>query len=109
MISSASLFRYILPALVLVLSIQQGLIAQTSSTCPNNKNSSCTALPFNISNPPDVWLHVPNLSVEEISLVVENVKAQVSISTNVANLVTLNAGVDVSIDKVNLTIVGRFN
>ncbi|CAF4852150.1 unnamed protein product, partial [Rotaria sp. Silwood1] len=59
----------------------------SNSTCPNNVNSVCTALPFNISNPPDVWLNVPNL-------------------TNVASLVSLNAGVDISIDKVNLTILG---
>jgi hypothetical protein len=77
------------------------------SDCPNNLNSTCTALPFNISNPPDVWLNVPNLSVQEISLVVENLQAHVSISANVANLVSINAGVDVSIDTVNLTILGK--
>ncbi|CAF3584024.1 unnamed protein product [Rotaria sp. Silwood1] len=83
------------------------LVADTSnSTCPNNVNSVCTALPFNITNPPDVWLNVPNLSVDEISLIVEDLKAHVSLSANVASLVSLNAGVDISIDKVNLTILG---
>ena len=55
------------------------------------------------------WLNVPDLSVDEISLVVEDLRAHVSISATVANLVSLNAGVDVSIDKVNLTITGTIN
>ncbi len=65
-----------------------------------------TTFPFNISNPPDVWLDVSNLSVDQISLVVENLKTHGSLSTNVASLLSLNAGVDVSMDKVNLTIAG---
>jgi sarcosine oxidase gamma subunit len=40
-------------------------------------------------------------------LVVENIQVHVSISATVAYLVSLNAGVDVSIDKVNLTILGK--
>jgi sarcosine oxidase gamma subunit len=46
------------------------------------------------------------LSVDQISLVVENLKTHGSLSTNVASLLSLNAGVDVSMDKVNLTIAG---
>jgi hypothetical protein len=89
------------------LIISNLILTDTSNiTCPTQ---ACTALPFNISNPPDVWLNVPNLSVDEISLVVENLKAHVSISANVANLVSLSAGVDVSIDTVNLTILGKIN
>lgn len=88
--------------------ISSFVLAQTNnSSCPANRNSTCTALPFNISNPPDVWLNVPDLSVQEISIVVEDIKAHVSLSANVAGLVSLNAGVDVSIDKVNLTITGK--
>ena len=83
------------------------LALSDSSSCPTNLNSTCTILPFNISNPPDVWLNVPDLSVQEISLVVEDLQAHVSISATVANLVSINAGVDVSIDKVNLTILGK--
>ncbi|CAF1133918.1 unnamed protein product [Adineta steineri] len=96
-----------LSTLIIIISIPNLILADTStSTCPNNINSTCTILPFNISNPPDVWLNVPDLSVQEISLVVEDIQAHVSISANVAGLVSLNAGVDVSISKVNLTILG---
>jgi hypothetical protein len=91
--------------LVTYISIPDMILADSSSsTCPNDKNSICTTLPFNISNAPDVWLNVPNLSVDEISLIVEDLKAHVSLSANVASLVSLNAGVDISIDKINLTI-----
>jgi hypothetical protein len=79
----------------------------SSSTCPNNKDSVCTILPFNINNPRDVWLNVLDLHVDEISLVVEDLKAHVSLSTNVASLVSLIAGVAVSINKVSFTIKGK--
>jgi hypothetical protein len=85
------------------------ITAADNSTCPGSLNSICTVLTFNISNPPDVWLNVPDLSVDEISIVVEDLQAHVSLSAGVANLVSLNAGVDVSIDKVNLTITGKIN
>jgi hypothetical protein len=54
-------------------------------------------------------LNVVDFSVDEISLVVENTPAHVSIVAVVANLVSLNADVDVSIDTVNLTILGEIN
>jgi hypothetical protein len=54
--------------------------------------------------PPDVYLNVPNLSVGRIELDVENLKADINLNANVASLVTINAGVAVSIQKVNLTI-----
>ena len=55
---------------------------------------------------PDVLLDIPNLSVEEITLEVDNVEARLSLDARVANLVRLNAGADVSIGNVNLTIKG---
>jgi hypothetical protein len=55
---------------------------------------------------PDVLLDVPNLSVDEIGLEVDNLKARVSLDARLANLLSLNAGADVGIDKVRLTIRG---
>jgi hypothetical protein len=55
---------------------------------------------------PDVLLDVPNLSVDEITLEVENLKAKVSLDARLANLLALTAGADVSIDKVKLQIKG---
>jgi hypothetical protein len=58
------------------------------------------------SDKPDVLLDVPNLSVDEITLDVQNLKANLSLDARVANLVTLKAGVDIGIEKVNLQIKG---
>lgn len=55
---------------------------------------------------PDVLLDVPNLSVEEINLQVENLRAHISLDARLANLLQLTAGADVGIDKVDLTIKG---
>ncbi len=55
---------------------------------------------------PDVLLDVPNLSVDEITLEVENLRAKVSLDARLANLLQLTAGADVAIDKVKLTIKG---
>ncbi len=55
---------------------------------------------------PDVLLDVPNLSVEEITLEVENLRARVSLDARLANLLQLTAGADAGIDKVKLTIKG---
>lgn len=58
------------------------------------------------SDRPDVLLDIPNLSVDEITLDVQNLQAHLSLDARVANLVHLKAGVDASIEKVNLTIKG---
>ena len=55
---------------------------------------------------PDVLLDVPKLAVEEITLEVEDVNAQLSLDARVANLVELRAGADVNIGGVKLTIKG---
>lgn len=58
------------------------------------------------SGNPDVLLDIPNLSVDEITLEVENLRAKVSLDARLANLLQLSAGADASIDKVKLTIKG---
>ena len=58
------------------------------------------------SGDPDVLLDVPNLSVDEITLEVENLRAKVSLDARLANLLQLTAGADVGIEKVKLTIKG---
>ena len=58
-----------------------------------------------LQTPPDVHLDVPNLSVGRIELDVDNLDANINLNAQVASLVTINAGVKVSIQEVNLTIV----
>ncbi|GAC1584747.1 MAG: hypothetical protein NVS3B7_19950 [Candidatus Elarobacter sp.] len=55
---------------------------------------------------PDVLLQIPNLSVESIDLQVDNLKARVNLDAKLANLLSLTAGVDASIDRVKLVIKG---
>ena len=55
---------------------------------------------------PDVVLDVPNLTVQELNLDVENLRAHVSLDTRLATLLNLSAGVDLSTDKITLSITG---
>ena len=55
---------------------------------------------------PDVVLDIPNLSVEEITLEVQNLEAKVALEARLANLLHLSAGADASIESVKLTIKG---
>lgn len=62
--------------------------------------------PVNGTDKPDVLLDIPNLSVDEITVEVDKLYANLSLDARVANLVQLKAGVDVSIDKVKIGIKG---
>jgi hypothetical protein len=55
---------------------------------------------------PDVVLDVPNLSVDEITLKVDNLQVHVALDAQLASLLKLTAGADASIDKVDLSIKG---
>ena len=55
---------------------------------------------------PDVVLDIPNLSVEEITLEVQNLEAKVALEARLANLLHLSAGANASIESVKLTIKG---
>lgn len=54
----------------------------------------------------DVLLEIPKLSVEEITLIVEDLRAHVALDARLANLLKLTAGADVSLGRVELTIKG---
>ncbi|PWG03144.1 thioesterase [Sphingosinicella humi] len=58
------------------------------------------------SDQPDVLLDVPNLSVEEIALEVNNLQVDIALDARLANLLKLTAGANASIDNVKLTIKG---
>ena len=51
-------------------------------------------------------LLVLQLSVKEIDLKVDDLNVGLTLNAGVGNLVSLNAGVDVSIQKVNLNVQG---
>jgi hypothetical protein len=74
-----------------------------NNTTPGSTPVSTPSRP--LQTPPDVRLDVPNLSVGRIELNVDNLDANINLNAQVASLVTINAGVKVSIQEVNLTIV----
>ncbi|MCJ1287872.1 hypothetical protein MMC26_007224 [Xylographa opegraphella] len=93
--------------------VRSSTVAPTStlSVFPTAATTSATSTPTtptsaaSSSTPPDVLLNVPNLSVGRIELDVDNLQADINLNANVASLVTINAGVALSVQKINLTIV----
>lgn len=59
-----------------------------------------------VGGEPDVMLDIPELSVDEISLSVEDLHAYVSLNARVGNLVALDAGAQAALGRLNLTIKG---
>jgi len=74
--------------------------ANSSST----RGSATTGAPATTASAPDVYLNVPTLSVGRIELDVDDLQADINLNANVAQLVKINAGVQIGIKKVNLTI-----
>lgn len=109
--STLQIVRAVFSYIFLFTLISQGLCASKagSSTAPFTTPSTAqnTSAPSSVGSsatPPDVLLKVPKLSVGRIELDVDNLKADINLNANVASLVSINAGVAVSIEKVNLTI-----
>ena len=90
-------------SLAVLLSLTTVVFSQNGTTTPAAAGTSTAVASTNL--PPDVYLNVPQLSVGRIELDVENLTADINLNAQVASLVTLNAGVALSIKKVNLTIV----
>ncbi|KAI1410093.1 hypothetical protein F5Y13DRAFT_168320 [Hypoxylon sp. FL1857] len=75
-----------------------------TSTGGSSGSGTTTSAPSYGSNPPDVLLRVPELHVGRIELDVDNLNAEINLAAEVANLVEINAGVQVGVTKVNITI-----
>lgn len=82
----------------------QSRSATTTATGSASSSSSTGTSSSGNNSIPDVYLNVPNLSVSKIELDVDDLQANINLQAKVAGLVTLNAGVAVSIEKVNITI-----
>lgn len=91
---------------------QNTSITTTSRTnVPKNQRTAPVQSKYRPTDPigsdqPDVLLDIPNLSVDEITLDVHNLVANLSLDARVASLVQLKAGVDIKIDSVHLNIKG---
>lgn len=54
----------------------------------------------------DVILEVPHLKVNEIKLKVDDLKAKISVQANVTNLVNIEVGADIFLEKVHVELKG---
>jgi hypothetical protein len=57
-------------------------------------------------NPPDVVLDVPNLSVEQLTVEVNNLRVNLALEARLANLLHLSAGANATIDNVRIDLRG---
>jgi hypothetical protein len=79
-------------------------MAQNRSGIANPSPAAAAALAS--STQPDVLLDIPNLSVEQITLEVDNLQAHIALDARLGNLLKLTAGADAGIEKVKLDIKG---
>ncbi|KAH8653845.1 hypothetical protein BX600DRAFT_86718 [Xylariales sp. PMI_506] len=80
------------------------LSQSTPTTGSSVDSGSSSATSTSSTSPPDVYLNVPQLSVDRIELDVDNLQAEINLAAQVAGLVEINAGIQVGITKVNITI-----
>ena len=57
-------------------------------------------------DPPDVLLDVPNLSVEQLTVEVNNLRVNLALDARLANLLQLTAGANAQIDNVRIELRG---
>ena len=99
--SPSAMYRSLLLACILPFAFA----AKNSTNTKTTAATAATPASGSLQTPPDVRLDVPNLSVGRIELNVDNLDADINLNAQVASLVTINAGVKVSIQELNLTIV----
>ncbi|PNS17569.1 hypothetical protein CAC42_8112 [Sphaceloma murrayae] len=82
----------------------------TGTPLPSGNSTSVRPSPTtsrsgaDVGAPPDVYLNVPQLSVGRIELNVDDLRADINLNARVAGLVQLNAGVQLSVQNINITI-----
>lgn len=79
--------------------------AQNGQTRPSQP-SPLAQQAISSGDQPDVLLDVPNLSVDELTIEVDNLEAHIALDARLANLLKLTAGADVSVDNVKIQLKG---
>ncbi|MEA3014480.1 MAG: hypothetical protein QOD42_3025 [Sphingomonadales bacterium] len=80
--------------------------AQRNQREPGPPQSSPLAMQAMQGEPPDVILDVPNLSVEQLTIEVNNLQVHLALEARLANLLHLTAGADARIDNVRIDLRG---
>jgi hypothetical protein len=73
---------------------------------PPAQNSPLAMQAMQGGDPPDVLLDVPNLSVEQLTIEVNNLQVHLALDARLANLLHLTAGADARIDNVRIDLRG---
>lgn len=73
---------------------------------PGPAQPSALAMQAMQGDPPDVLLDVPNLSVEQLTIEVNNLQVHLALDARLANLLHLTAGADARIDNVRIDLRG---
>lgn len=77
-----------------------------AATPPPAQNSPLAMQAMQGGDPPDVLLDVPNLSVEQLTIEVNNLQVHLALDAQLANLLHLTAGADARIDNVRIDLRG---
>jgi len=98
-------------SLVAALALSAALLAQPAQAQQRQQPQTTSPAVSYLSQvpadqQPDVVLDIPNLSVESITLEVQGLEAHVSLNAQLANILKLNAGADVTLESVKLDIKG---
>lgn len=83
--------------------------AQDRRTNNRVQGAQSTALAQQVSSgaeQPDVILDIPNLSIDEVTVDVQNLQVDVSLDARLANLLQLTAGAHASVEQVKIQIKG---
>ncbi|KAH8201337.1 hypothetical protein TruAng_004505 [Truncatella angustata] len=84
--------------------VSSSVTAPAGSSSGGSGSGTTSSSTSSSTNPPDVLLRIPQLSVDRIELDVDNLQAEINLAAQVAGLVEINAGIQVGITKVNITI-----
>jgi hypothetical protein len=89
------------------------LVAASPALAQRNQRETQPAQPSALAmqalqgqNPPDVFLDVPNLSVEQLTVEVTNLQVHLALEAQLANILHLSAGADARIDNVRIELRG---
>lgn len=101
------LYPLLAAAAALAIAASPAVAQERRNSAPRGAES--TALAQQVSqgqDQRDVLLDIPNLSVDEINLEVNNLQVHIALDARLANLLKLTAGADASIDQVKIGIKG---
>ncbi|MES2722154.1 MAG: hypothetical protein V4656_03275 [Pseudomonadota bacterium] len=78
----------------------------TATPAAIDMNALANRYSANLNGEPDVFLDIPNLSVEQITIEVDKLQVHLALDARLGSMLKLTAGADASVDKVKINIKG---